>query len=179
MNVLVVLFAAVVIVVLFAAVVTFAIFRATQVFRRRRAADAERAAEQVGQGGWVYMRPGADGQMEPAPVQVGPPAEAQPMMVFAAPPPQVGPSGEAQPMMVFAAPPQQRTNPFAITSMILGLVGGSILAVVFGHIALSQIRRTGDSGRGMAIAGLVLGYIWTGLVIAYFVFIAALFARWS
>ncbi|WP_280763349.1 DUF4190 domain-containing protein [Prescottella agglutinans] len=31
--------------------------------------------------------------------------------------------------------------------------------LVFGHIALSQIRRTGESGRGMAIAGLVLGYI--------------------
>ena len=36
---------------------------------------------------------------------------------------------------------------------------GSILAVIFGHIALSQIRRTGQGGRGMAVAGLVLGYI--------------------
>jgi hypothetical protein len=46
---------------------------------------------------------------------------------------------------------------------VLGIVWvywvGSILAVVFGHIALSQIHQRGQRGRGMAIAGLVLGYI--------------------
>jgi len=36
---------------------------------------------------------------------------------------------------------------------------GSILAVIFGHVALGQIKRTGQSGQGMAVAGLVLGYI--------------------
>jgi uncharacterized membrane protein len=36
---------------------------------------------------------------------------------------------------------------------------GSILAVIFGHVALRQIRRNGNRGRGMAIAGLVLGYL--------------------
>ena len=36
---------------------------------------------------------------------------------------------------------------------------GSILALVFGYVALSQIRRTGQDGRGLAIAGIVLGYI--------------------
>ena len=69
-----------------------------------------------------------------------------------------------------AAPPpyaeqpyrQQGTNGYAIASLVLGIVGmliGSILAVVFGHMALGQIRRTGQSGRGLAIAGLVLGYL--------------------
>jgi hypothetical protein len=59
-----------------------------------------------------------------------------------------------------AAPP---TNGLAIAALVLGIVWvywvGSILAVIFGHIALSQIRRTGQGGRGMAVAGLVLGYI--------------------
>ena len=36
---------------------------------------------------------------------------------------------------------------------------GSIMAVIFGHIALRNIRRTHASGRGLAIAGLILGYI--------------------
>ena len=36
---------------------------------------------------------------------------------------------------------------------------GSILAVIFGHIALSQIRHSRQGGRGLAIAGLVLGYV--------------------
>jgi hypothetical protein len=47
--------------------------------------------------------------------------------------------------------------------MVLGILWiwwlGSILAVVFGHIALQQIRRSGQTGRGLAIAGLVLGYL--------------------
>jgi len=55
------------------------------------------------------------------------------------------------------------TNGLAIASMVVGLFWiwwiGSVLAVVFGHVALKQIARTGQSGRGLAIAGLVLGYI--------------------
>ena len=54
------------------------------------------------------------------------------------------------------------TNGYAIASLVLGIVGmgiGSLLAVVFGHVALGQIRRTHEGGRGLAIAGLVLGYL--------------------
>ncbi|EDL57503.1 GYF domain-containing protein [Gimesia maris] len=60
-----------------------------------------------------------------------------------------------------------RTAPMAVASLVLGLVGfniifllGSILAVIFGHVALKQIKQAGGrlSGRGMAIAGLLLGY---------------------
>jgi hypothetical protein len=55
----------------------------------------------------------------------------------------------------------------SIASLVLGLAGatllplvGSILAVVFGHVALAQIRRAEGklAGRGMALAGLILGY---------------------
>ncbi len=60
-----------------------------------------------------------------------------------------------------------QTAPMAVASLVLGLLGtnvlfflGSILAVVFGHIALRQIRESGDhlGGRGLAIAGLIFGY---------------------
>lgn len=57
-----------------------------------------------------------------------------------------------------------RTNGLAIASPILGLFWfgwlGSVLAIVLGHIALSQIDRSQgtQSGRGLAIAGLALGY---------------------
>jgi len=55
------------------------------------------------------------------------------------------------------------TNGLAIAALVLGILWlywvGSILAVIFGHIALSQIRHTGQGGRGLAIAGLVLGYV--------------------
>ena len=58
-----------------------------------------------------------------------------------------------------AGPPT--TNAFAIGSLIAGLAGGSIIAIVLGHIAMSQIRqsRGRQSGEGMATAGLILGYV--------------------
>ena len=54
------------------------------------------------------------------------------------------------------------TNGLAIASLVLGIVGfgvGSLLAVIFGHVALHQIKQRQQSGRGLAIAGLVLGSI--------------------
>jgi hypothetical protein len=57
--------------------------------------------------------------------------------------------------------------------MVVGILWiwwiGSILAVVFGHIALRQIRSTRQQGRGMAIAGLVLGYLGVATLIAVIV----------
>jgi hypothetical protein len=38
---------------------------------------------------------------------------------------------------------------------------GGILAIIFGHVARGQIRQTGESGGGLAIAGLILGYFHT------------------
>ena len=60
--------------------------------------------------------------------------------------------------------PGARVNPFAIASLVLSLLWiawlGSLAGVIFGHIALRQIARSQDtqSGSGLAIAGLVLGY---------------------
>jgi Domain of unknown function (DUF4190) len=39
------------------------------------------------------------------------------------------------------------------------------LGIIFGHIALSQIKRTGEVGRGLAISGLVIGCIWTPIAL--------------
>ena len=54
-------------------------------------------------------------------------------------------------------PPNPRTEPLAIASLVCSFFI-SVLGIVFGHIALARIRRTGDGGRGLAIAGLVVGY---------------------
>ena len=43
--------------------------------------------------------------------------------------------------------------------------------IVCGHIALSQIKRTGEGGRGLAIAALIIGYAFTAFWIIYFVVI--------
>lgn len=102
------------------------------------------------------------------------PYPAQPQ---AYPAPQPQPYGYAQ-QYPAAAP----TNTLAIVALILGFVlplGG----IICGHIALSQIKRTGENGRGLALAGTVLGYVFVGLgvlaTIAYVIFIVALFGAGS
>lgn len=71
-----------------------------------------------------------------------------------------------EPMPAVAAPAiassRDRTNTPALLSLIFGILGTGLVAVILGHVAKSQIRRTGEQGSGMATAGLVLGYI--GLV---------------
>lgn len=61
-----------------------------------------------------------------------------------------------------------RTNGLAVASMVLGIIWiwwiGSVLAVIFGHVALSQISEHGGGGRGMAIAGVVLGWVGVGVL---------------
>lgn len=67
-----------------------------------------------------------------------------------------------------AGGPYQRppgTSGWAVASLVLGLIGGVVLGAIFGFIALSRIKRLGQRGRGMAIAGIVLSACWTGLLI--------------
>ena len=72
-------------------------------------------------------------------------------------------------------PPSRPNSGFAIASLILGLVWfcgiGSVLAVIFGAIGLKETKPPeGKNGRGLAIAGLILGVLGmlatVGLVIA-------------
>ncbi|WP_374947950.1 DUF4190 domain-containing protein [Agreia sp.] len=53
---------------------------------------------------------------------------------------------------------EPRYNVLAIVSLVSAFFI-SLVAVITGHMALGQIKRTGEKGRGLAIAGLVIGYI--------------------
>lgn len=95
------------------------------------------------------------------------------------PPPEYGLSPQAY---YGGYPPVQRmpgTNGFAIASLVCSLAGfawgvTAILGVVFGHLARSQIRQTGQGGDGLALAGLIIGYIFIGLF-AFIVLMVVLF----
>ena len=72
--------------------------------------------------------------------------------------------------------PAVPTNGKATASMILGIVGllilyliGPILALVFGYQAKNEIEASGGTqgGRGMAIAGIVMGWIGIGFAILF------------
>lgn len=61
------------------------------------------------------------------------------------------------------APPYAPTNVMALIGFILSVSGfflfiSAIPGVVLGHIALKQIRDSGEAGRGLAIAALAVGY---------------------
>ena len=56
----------------------------------------------------------------------------------------------------------------AIASLVLGILWldwiGSVLALIFGYIALGQIKQRQQGGRGLAIAGITLGWIGIALL---------------
>lgn len=52
-----------------------------------------------------------------------------------------------------------KTNTLSIVALVLSILWISIPAVICGHIGLNQIKSRGEGGRGIAIAGLVIGYI--------------------
>jgi len=64
----------------------------------------------------------------------------------------------------YGYPQPQPTNSLAIVSLVCAFLFAP-LGIIFGHISLSQIKRTGEEGRGLAIAGLVISYMITVLTI--------------
>lgn len=77
-----------------------------------------------------------------------------------------------------AGPGATQSNVLAIVSLVCAVLFlgglGSVLAVILGHVSLSQIKRSGgsESGRGFAIAGLVIGYL--GILAMVVVIVAVL-----
>lgn len=69
----------------------------------------------------------------------------------------------------YGYPPPRPTNGMAVASMVLGILWlywiGSVLALVFGYTARKQIRERGEGGDGMAVAGIVLGWVGVGVFV--------------
>jgi len=117
------------------------------------AAEAEEVSGEEASSEWQELEPDTP---DPAP-------EALP--VVPAPPPPPAPPRPASPAAV-------QTSGMAIASLVMGIVGwtllpllGSILAIVFGYAARNEIRqRPGElSGDGLAVTGLVLGWLMVGV----------------
>ncbi|HEU5140946.1 MAG TPA: DUF4190 domain-containing protein [Bacillales bacterium] len=91
---------------------------------------------------------------------------------------------EQQP--VHSAPPQ--TNGKAIAAMVLGILAVvvpyiglilGIIAIVFAKGSMDAIKKTGEAGRGMAVAGLVCGIVAVGLYAILILFAIIAFASFS
>jgi peptidyl-prolyl cis-trans isomerase B (cyclophilin B) len=104
-----------------------------------------------------------------------PPPGYTPAPGYEQPPQQ--PYGYAQPQgypQQYAAPMPTGTNGLAIASLVLAFFFAPA-AIVLGHMALNQIKKTGQEGRGLALAGTILGYVFTSFIVLYFCAIIAIF----
>jgi hypothetical protein len=75
-----------------------------------------------------------------------------------------------------------QTNTLAVVSLVSAIgapfghligVGGItliIVSIVTGHMARSQIKKTGESGDGLAIAGLIISYVHLALTVLVVIF---------
>jgi hypothetical protein len=83
----------------------------------------------------------------------------------------------------------KQTSSLAIVSLVSGILGwtlvpwiGSIVAIITGHMARAEIKRNPDTmeGDGMALGGLILGWLSVGLgllvVVAIILFFGGLAA---
>ena len=88
------------------------------------------------------------------------------------------PTPYSSPQQPYGAPmgaPAARWNTLAIISLVASIIGIHLAGIITGHIALSQIKKTGEQGNILAIIGLILGYlgivvvvilviVWVGLI---------------
>jgi hypothetical protein len=79
-------------------------------------------------------------------------------------------------------PPQRNTNGLAIAALVVScaslvtcpLLGG--VGAVLGHVARRQVRRSGEEGDGLALAGIIVGWILFGLSLLAIIAYVGLFA---
>jgi hypothetical protein len=87
------------------------------------------------------------------------------------PPGTIYPGGAPAYRSTYPGATDTRTSGLAVASLVTGLffwcwVLPGIVAIVLGHLALESIEDSGGTktGRGMAIAGIVLGWVGIGIV---------------
>jgi len=76
-----------------------------------------------------------------------------------------------------AGAPVAKWNVLSIVSLVTSVIGLSLVGIITGHISMSQIKKTGEQGRVLAIIGLVLGYIGfvVGIIfVIFFISVASL-----
>ena len=76
------------------------------------------------------------------------------------------------------APVEIRTNILSIVAIVAGFMA-PIAGIVTGHLALRQIARTGEEGRGLALTGLIAGYVLTAFSVVFFVIWFAMFISFA
>ena len=109
-----------------------------------------------------------------APLSKTPPPPASPPAQTGATPPGAKPPPQPGPVTYGQRPVGRKSSGWAVASLIFGILGftccpllGSILAIIFGAVAKSDIKRSQGTrtGSGMATAGIVMGAVVLGVII--------------
>jgi hypothetical protein len=124
--------------------------------------------------------PGALAPIGPAQERGGPPPDPTYAPGVSQPPYPTYPPGVGQPPYVTYAPgvgqsayPPAPTNSLAIAALVSSLVIAPA-GIVLGHVALSQLKRTGEGGRGLALAAVVIGWGSVALAVVAVVFVVVI-----
>lgn len=115
-------------------------------------------------------------QPQPEPGAQAAPQASFPPQGYAAPA-QQPPAYQVQPVPARPSLPttMAATNAFAVVAVIVAFIQ-PIAGIVFGHLALGQIKRNGDSGRGLALTGLILGYAYLAFILLFVLFYISMIA---
>jgi Domain of unknown function (DUF4190) len=99
------------------------------------------------------------------------------------PPPPVAPAWTPPPLHAYGypyqLPPRRNTSGLAIASMIVSILGLALMCgwgplsvfispvgAVLGHVARRKLKTSGEQGAGMALAGVIVGWIGFGISLA-------------
>ena len=146
--------------------------------------DPQQSAAQAGQPQPDYSHQSQPqfGQPQPGQPQPGYPHASYQEAGYAQPgyaQPGYAQPGFPQPGYAAAPAPQgpRPTNALAIVGFIAVFFVG-LAGVILGHIALNQIKRSGEGGRGFALAATIIGYVRVGLsvlgTILFFLFMGTI-----
>lgn len=94
--------------------------------------------------------------------------------------PGAAPAYAPAPYGAYAAP--RKTNVLSIIALIASIAGlfwllpfvGSLAGAIMGHISLNQVKTSGEQGRGMALAAVIIGWVGVGIVALLAIFFVLL-----
>lgn len=75
-----------------------------------------------------------------------------------------------------SAPSSEKWNVLSIIAFVISLLGFNIIAVILGYIALNQVNKSGERGKGFANAAMIIGLvsIILGIILGFLFFAGVL-----
>ena len=104
------------------------------------------------------------------------PQQSPPATAHGYPPAGYAPTPTGYPPAGYPYPVANPTNGMAVAALVCALAGlvtcvSAPVGAILGHVARRQIRERGGQGDGMALAGIIVGWVLTGLFLGYLAFV--------